>query len=827
MKIKMTVIAVMIAVLVGEKTQTNAGQLPENMALIPAGSFRMGDAFNDWPWGGVNLEIPVHTVYVSEFYMDKYEVTKALWDEVYQWAINNGYNFDNTGSGKAIDHPVQTINWYDAVKWCNARSEKEGRVPAYYMGLAQTIVYRTGQVDVNNDWVKWKAGYRLPTEAEWEKAARGGVSEQRFPWGDFISHDQANYYSSASYSYDVSPTRGWHPTFNDGVLPYTNPVGYFTPNGYGLYDMAGNVWEWCWDWYSPFYYKDSPTSDPLGPQIQWAFRSDRTMRGGAWDFDGVYCRTAMRAFDPVAPGTRDRHTGFRTALPSTALDPIQVITTQPAQLTYGVVPDKLPGKDSLVVVTHGWIPKEDGQTSPPDPTWVDDMANAISNNVIVVKGLKNWQVETYKWTKKAWLNKVDALVKEFVLKNAEEEGGNLGDRIGNQGWSHVHLIAHSAGAAVIQAATLNIKSKNINTVVHTTFLDPYVGFRYGGREKYGLVANWADNYFAYDTETFDDIVGKTQGSLDHTYNVDVTFLDTLWEKIQVTSSTSSGDVSQTCYQKATTHSWPYQFYTNTILPNVQFGAEGFGFPLSKEGGNWNFATNQYKVGKNTLKVLGSDELSCVPNPSANSLNMELPQDFSKLPNASIIINSPGNVIINGIDFILKTASPAWLLATIPITNKVNLVSFEAQFTSATGSEGLLSVYWETNVIGSIDERVISKGLRQYTFPLPETAEKGTRTFGFRLDAFSAIQSSVTVTNVALGFVGIREPFLLSFTGVSNNGLPVLQLTGPAGFNYRVESSTNLVSWSTIAILVNTNGVVRFVDSTSTNATARFYRAVWP
>jgi len=118
-------------------------------------------------------ERPVHTVSVSAFYMDRTEVTKALWDEVYQWAIANGYSFDNQGSGKAANHPVHSVNWYDTVKWCNARSQKEGRTPAYYTSAAQTTVYRTGQMDVRNDWVKWSAGYRLPTEAEWEKAGRG------------------------------------------------------------------------------------------------------------------------------------------------------------------------------------------------------------------------------------------------------------------------------------------------------------------------------------------------------------------------------------------------------------------------------------------------------------------------------------------------------------------------------------------------------------------------------------------------------------------------------------------------------------------------------
>jgi formylglycine-generating enzyme required for sulfatase activity len=177
---------------------------PAGMVLIPAGSFLMGDTLNDWPYWGTSPELPAHSVYVSAFYMDKYEVTKALWDEVYQWATNHGYSFDNAGYGKSSNHPVQTVNWYAVVKWCNARSEKEGRIPAYYTDAAQKNIYKIGQVSVQNDWVKWNAGYRLPTEAEWEKAARGGTSGHRFPWSDVdtITHSQANYNSSTNYAYD-------------------------------------------------------------------------------------------------------------------------------------------------------------------------------------------------------------------------------------------------------------------------------------------------------------------------------------------------------------------------------------------------------------------------------------------------------------------------------------------------------------------------------------------------------------------------------------------------------------------------------------------------
>ena len=230
---------------------------------------------------GSAYELPLHTVTVSAFYMDKHDVTKALWHRVYQWAITHGYSFDNAGSGKGVDHPVQTVDWYDAVKWCNARSELEGRTPAYYTSAAQTTVHQTGYLILASAWVKWYAGYRLPTEAEWEKAARGGASGHRFPWSDAdtIDWSRANYIASpGSPSYDVNPTSGVNPAFSSGSLPHTSPVGSFAPNGYGFYDMAGNVYQWCWDRYDPNYYGSSPGTDPKGTESDIMTR--RVTRGG-------------------------------------------------------------------------------------------------------------------------------------------------------------------------------------------------------------------------------------------------------------------------------------------------------------------------------------------------------------------------------------------------------------------------------------------------------------------------------------------------------------------------------------------------------------------
>ena len=292
-----------------EQRMATDGMAPttDGMVLIPAGAFQMGDTFAD---KGITSEMPVHAVTVSAFYMDQYEVTKAKWDEVYAWAITNGYSFDNTGAGKQNSHPVHTVNWYDCVKWANARSQMEGRAPCYYVGAGSTTVYKSGDLDIANDWVQWDAdGYRLPTEAEWEKAARGGVAGHRFPWADvnLIDHYRANYLGYPSnYSYDTSLVADYHPAFNDGTIPYTSPVGSFAPNGYGLYDMAGNGKEWCWDWHSNTYYGSSPGTDPRGPT---SGLGGRVVRGGGWSNPAVACRAADRS--DLTPGSEGSFLGLR------------------------------------------------------------------------------------------------------------------------------------------------------------------------------------------------------------------------------------------------------------------------------------------------------------------------------------------------------------------------------------------------------------------------------------------------------------------------------------------------------------------------------------
>ena len=265
--------------------ESGSPPVPDDMVQVPGGT----NAGTDPDYGGYSLT-------VESFYMDRCGVTKARWDEVHGWATNQGYAFDHAGSGKGTNHPVQTVSWYDCVKWCNARSERDGREPVYYTDGTRTQVYRTGQVAEPHVEIQ-ADGFRQPTDEQRHYAARGGVVGHRFPWADSdeIQHARANYNSRADEAYDTSPTRGEHPTYATGGEPYTSPVGSFAANGYGLYDMAGNVYEWCQDWHP----------DHVG--------TFRVLRGGWWSFDSRFCRVGNRS--DGAPDNAFNGGGFRTVLP--------------------------------------------------------------------------------------------------------------------------------------------------------------------------------------------------------------------------------------------------------------------------------------------------------------------------------------------------------------------------------------------------------------------------------------------------------------------------------------------------------------------------------
>jgi formylglycine-generating enzyme required for sulfatase activity len=207
--------------------------------------------------------------------MGKYEVTQKEYQAVMG---TNPSNF------KGDNLPVESVNWFDAVNYCNARSRKEGLTPAYTV---------SGE---NVTWNRGANGYRLPTEAEWEYACRAGTSTP-FSTGSNITTSQANY--DGNYPYN-----------NNSNGPYrekTTNVGSFSPNAWGLYDMHGNVWEWCWDWYGD--YSAGAQTDPSGA----APGSYRVLRGGSWNFIAQYLRSAYRGLN--SPSYRYNSYGFRVVRP--------------------------------------------------------------------------------------------------------------------------------------------------------------------------------------------------------------------------------------------------------------------------------------------------------------------------------------------------------------------------------------------------------------------------------------------------------------------------------------------------------------------------------
>jgi len=244
----------------------------EVMVLVPAGSFRMGN-ITDHPHG-TEAEKPVHEVTITRpFLMTRTQVTQAQYEAV------TGLNPSHF---KGPDLPVEQVNWYEAVEFCNQLSRREGLNPCYSDSGDEIVC----DFQAN--------GYRLPTEAEWEYACRAGTE---------TDYSTGNMTCPESFPIDPALHRaGW---YRGNADDSTHAVGHKVANAFGLYDMHGNVWEWCWDRYDGDYYTMSPAKDPRGPDSG----SYRVLRGGSWLNVAKHCRSAYRFGNDS--GTRLFTYGFR------------------------------------------------------------------------------------------------------------------------------------------------------------------------------------------------------------------------------------------------------------------------------------------------------------------------------------------------------------------------------------------------------------------------------------------------------------------------------------------------------------------------------------
>jgi formylglycine-generating enzyme required for sulfatase activity len=255
---------------------------PVGMIYVPGGTFTMGKTKGS----GYNHELPTHSVTLNSFYIGKYEVTQGEYKAIVGYNPASGYGVGN-------NYPVYNVNWYDAIKYCNLRSMNEGLTPVYSIS-GSTNPANWGSVPSSSN-ITWNAavcnwngnGYRLPTEAEWEYAARGATNSPDYLFSGSDNIDNVAWYDDNSDS-------------------EVHLVGCKDANRLGLYDMSGNVWEWCWDWYDASYYSSSPSNNPRGP----ANGLYRVLRGGCWYHGLSNCRVACRNDSDSVAG-RYSNVGFR------------------------------------------------------------------------------------------------------------------------------------------------------------------------------------------------------------------------------------------------------------------------------------------------------------------------------------------------------------------------------------------------------------------------------------------------------------------------------------------------------------------------------------
>ncbi len=414
-----------------------------------------------------------------------------------------------------------------------------------------------------------------------------------------------------------------------------------------------------------------------------------------------------------------------------------------ASLSYTSLPAPTAGARKLAFITHGL----EGSVDVP---WVKELAGKVASELpgtsdggsSVGKHYKysvgDWDIVAFDWQEGAdttWLPGP-------ASSNGFAQGVKVGKDLALSDYEEIHFYGKSAGSWLIDGAcdTLrqeDAKANHTRRVVQSTFLDAYAPIG-TGPNGLGDTASWAEHFVD------NRFVPFTNATLEAAYNVDVTSRD--------------NSNTQTPFQW---HQWPVEWYMDTI-DSVEPEDNGWGFNRSLEmgtmpsyGGDWLPGSREYLLGT---------------GPSGTFLSRRL-DDVLIVFDLAHVVSHTGTVDVIGTAFSMLTGSPVWITVVVEPGDPVNFLTFEAEFTSQEGAEGLLAIYWGNELIGTLDEHFLLDGPQEYLLALPETFDPGIYAISFRLDPYTGVDSSVMIDNVATGYV-VPEPATLSLLALG--GLAMLR-----------------------------------------------------
>lgn len=435
------------------------------------------------------------------------------------------------------------------------------------------------------------------------------------------------------------------------------------------------------------------------------------------------------------------------------------------------LPTKSSTARNLVFVTHGWNADRSD--------WGDGLAYTIANTLnsgndtspvddgthaaYQMYSVGDWDIVSFDWSDEAhtgtasWQEYIinplagaaDSLLRaETAYRRGKEIGANVvGSWLAAQNYEHVHFIGHSAGSGLIDEAAREVVQLQGTGApeIHSTFLDPYLGITREGVSRFGEVSTWSDQYRALDLGT----LGFTDADLQHAHNVDVTGL---------------GD---NIIPGISTHGYPITFYFDSFHHTYgDLNYKGYGILRSMELGDWAYAQTLAE-GNKAIRL--TDDTSVGQNSATPIVYLKFDDaiQFDVVPS---IVSETGTASLQGPNSLtMTTGSPVWTTFLLDLVEPVNFVAFDYQFTSAAGAEGLLAVYWDDELIGTFDERIALDGVDSQILALPDTFGPGTFSLSFRLDPYTAVSSSVLISNVSTGLVTVvPEPAslgLLTLSGI--------------------------------------------------------------